>query len=172
VASSGTPHNGLRLQPADFLDRLGYLPALRELHGGIVIPQAVARELGSRPGMPASIAPNLEWVETREARTELLQRVHEGPPSVDSGEAEAIALALGERATVVVDDLPGRVRARRLGVNLTGTIGEVLALHRVGLTSLYSRRTIEEDLHVLRLAGMHISEDLLLRVLGEIRHND
>ncbi len=97
--------------PLIFLDHLDYLPALRELHGEVIIPRAVSRELGSRPGMPASNVPDLEWVETRETRENLLRRVREGPPSIDLGEAEAIALALGERTTVVVDDLRGRPQA-------------------------------------------------------------
>lgn len=95
--------------PLILLDRLGYLPALRELHEKIVIPRAVSRELGSRPGMPASNVPDLESVEIREAQETFLRRVREGPPSTDPGEAEAIALALGERAMVIVDDLRPQV---------------------------------------------------------------
>lgn len=157
--------------PLILLDRLGYLPALRELHGELVIPRAVSRELGSRPGMPASTVPGLKWVKIREAREDVLQRVREGPPSIDSGEAEAIALALGERAIVAVDDLRGRERARRLGVDLTGTIGELLTIHRLGITGAYSRRSPEEDLQVLREAGMHLTDNLRSHLLRELRAN-
>jgi predicted nucleic acid-binding protein len=111
-----------------FLDRLGYIPALRQLHGEIVIPGAVAHELARRPGMPAAPVPELDWIEIRDAPDALLARVLAVPPSLDAGETEAIALALGNGATVVLDDMRGRERARRLGVALTGTIGELLAL--------------------------------------------
>ncbi len=157
--------------PLILLDQLGYLSALRELHGKLVIPQAVSRELGSRPGMPASNAADLGWVEIREAQKNLLRRVQEGPPSIDSGETEAIALALGEGATVVVDDLRGRERARRLGVNHTGTIGELLALRRLGITAAYSRRSPEDDLQLLSQAGMRLTEKLRSRVLRELANN-
>jgi predicted nucleic acid-binding protein len=157
--------------PLILLDQLGYLPALRELHGEIVIPLAVSRELGSRPGKPASNVPDLEWVEIREAQETLLRRVREGPPSIDPGEAEAIALALGEQATVVVDDAQGRERARRLGVHLTGTVGELLALRRLGITAAYSRRGPKEDLHALRNAGMRLSDELANRVLRALEND-
>lgn len=157
--------------PLILLDHLDYLPALRELHGEVVIPRAVSRELGSRPGMPASNVPDLEWVETREARENLLRRVREGPPSIDLGEAEAIALALDERTTVVVDDLRGRERARRLGVSLTGTLGVLMALRRLGIADAYSQRGPEEDLHALHEAGMRLTDELRSLVLRELRNN-
>jgi predicted nucleic acid-binding protein len=157
--------------PLILLDQLDYIPALRELHGAIVIPRAVSRALGSRPGMPASNVPDLEWVETREVRENILRRVREGPPALDAGEAEAIALALAERTTVVVDDLRGRERARRLGVRLTGTLGVLMALHRLDIAEAYSQRGPEEDLHVLHEAGMRLTDELLSLVLWELRNN-
>jgi predicted nucleic acid-binding protein len=158
--------------PSILLDRLGYLPALRELHVTIVIPLAVSRELGSRPGMPASAVPDLEWVKTREARDSLLQRVREGPPSIDSGEAEAIALVLRERATVALDDLRGRERARRLGVDLTGTIGQLLAIRRLGIPSAFPIRSPEEDLQILHEAGMHFTGNLRIHLLQQLRKHE
>lgn len=94
--------------PLILLDRLGYLPALHELHQEILIPEAVSHELARRPDRPGSSAPELDWVEVREVPEDTLRSVREGPPSVDPGEAEAIALALAEQATVVVDDQRGR----------------------------------------------------------------
>jgi predicted nucleic acid-binding protein len=151
--------------PLILLDSLGYLPALRELHPAILIPEAVARELEVRPGRPGSGARGMEWVELREAPEDALRRVGEGPPSLDPGEAAAIAVALAEGATVVVDDFRGRERARRLGVPLTGTLGEILALHRRGL----ALREPAADLEALRQAGMYLPEDLRRRVLEELR---
>lgn len=115
--------------------------------------------------MPGSGAPGLGWIEVREAPEDALQRVTGGPPSLDPGEAEAIALALNTRATAVVDDLRGRVRARKLGVALTGTLGEVIALHRLGR----GHRELEADIELLREAGMHLSNDLKRRVLEQFR---
>lgn len=155
--------------PLILLDRLGYLPALRELRGRIIIPTTVSHELSSRPGMPASNVPDFGWVLVRQAPEHVFRRVLAGPPSIDSGEAESIAVALDEEATVVLDDFHGRERARRLGVRLTGTAGELLALHRRGLTDMYSARSLEEDLRTLRDAGMHLSETVLVRILRELQ---
>jgi predicted nucleic acid-binding protein len=154
--------------PLIILDQLGYLPALRDLHGKIIIPHAVARELAHSPGMPAAHVPDLDWVEIREVPNDLLRRVLEGPPSLDAGEAAAIGLALDESTTVVLDDLRGRERARRLGVPITGTIGEILALHRLSLTTRYADRSPHEELDALRDAGMHFSDELRDHVLREL----
>lgn len=76
---------------------------------------------------------------------------------------------MAERGTLVIDDLKGRERARRLGVNVTGTIGELLALRTLGYTAAYSPRSPEEDLQLLLEAGMRLSDELRARVLRELR---
>jgi predicted nucleic acid-binding protein len=122
--------------------------------------------------MPGSAIPDLTWVEVRKATTHHLQRVVDGPPTIDSGEAEAIALALGERTSVVIDDLKGRERARRLGVNVTGILGELMALHTFGFAAMYSHRSPEEDIDLLGQAGMRLTDELRIRVLRELRRNE
>ena len=157
--------------PLILLDRLGYLPALRHLRGHILIPEAVSWELSRRPDMPGSGIPNLEWVEVREVEKHLLQRVVDGPPTIDSVEAETIALGLAERANVVIDDLKGRERARRLGVSVTGMLGELVALHSFGIAAAHSCRSPEEDLDLLSQAGMRLTAKLRSRVLWELKSN-
>lgn len=158
--------------PLILLDRLGYLPAIRDLRGSILIPEAVARELQRQPGTPASDAPDSAWVEVRSVQEHLLRRVMEGPPTIDAGEAEAIALALAEQATVVIDDLKGRERARRVGASVTGTIGELLSLRSLGFTAGYSQRSAVEDLRVLHDAGMRLTDELRQHVLRELESNE
>lgn len=120
-------------EPLIYLDALGYLHALRELHR-VIIPEAVARELEKHPDALAGSAPALEWIERRTPAVEAVSQVVSQPPSLDAGERETIALALeiGGEATVVVDYRSGRRRARTLEVTLTGTLGVLQALHRVG----------------------------------------
>ncbi len=156
--------------PLILLDRLGYLPALRELRGSIVIPEAVAQELVRQPGKPASNVPDFDWVITRRAPVDALGLVLGGPPAIDSGEAEAIALALVGRVTLVIDESKGRERARRLDISLSGTIGELLLLRGLGLTGAYSRRSPEEDIDMLVDAGMRLSDELRARVLHDLRN--
>lgn len=56
------------------------------------------------------------------------------------GGKEAIALSLDLSALIVLDDKRARNYARRVGLWLTGTLGLVLRLHRLGLAS----RSLEE----------------------------
>lgn len=72
------------------------------------------------------------------------------------GEKEAIALALDLSALIVLDDKRARNYARRLGLRLTGTLGVLLRLHRLGLAP----RNLEEDLQLLEAADMRITPEL------------
>ena len=62
---------------------------------------------------------------------------------------------------VVLDDRKARLRARRAGLEITGTLGVLLRVHRLELVS----RGLEEDLRLLEEAGMRISPELQRAVL-------
>lgn len=52
---------------------------------------------------------------------------------LDSGEAEAIALACELKpAVVLLDETDGRLEARRLGLNIIGTVGILAAARQSG----------------------------------------
>lgn len=125
-----------------------------------MIPNAVAEELAHRPGAPGSKVPALGFVESLNPEPEDVRRVASGPPPIDAGEREVLALALGREATAVMDDRSGRSRGRRLGVPLTGTLGVLLALQHASR----ARRTLAEDLDALEEAGMYLTPDLKRRV--------
>jgi predicted nucleic acid-binding protein len=59
-------------------------------------------------------------------------------------------------------------RARRVGLEITGTLGVLLRLHRIGLSS----RSIEVDLRLLEEAGMRISSDLRRIVIEAGRQDE
>ncbi len=138
---------------------LGYAGLLPELHR-ILVPPAVVEELVALPGEPGSGLPEEEWVERRAPRSETLRRV-EGELTQGRGEKEAIALSLDLSAPVVLDDKRARAYARRVGLRLTGTLGVLLRLHRLGLAS----RVLEEDLRLLEEADMRITPELRRMVL-------
>ena len=117
-----------------------------------------------RPGGPGGGAPALEWIERRSPAAGDVRLVAAGPPAVDLGEREAIALALAAGATVVLDDRRGRRRARSLGVPITGTLGVLLALHRAG----HANRRFAEDLDALDATGMYLTPDLKRRVMERL----
>jgi predicted nucleic acid-binding protein len=59
-------------------------------------------------------------------------------------------------------------RARRVGLEVTGTLGVLLRLHRLGLAS----RDIEEDLRLLEEADMRISSELRRAVVEAGRQGE
>ena len=112
VVSNTTPIIALGL-----VERLDILSALYE---EVVVPEAVQGEL--RAG-PESKRLSLEAAPVRVMP--IRDSSHASLISdLDRGEAEAIALALEERARLlIIDERLGRAHARRLGIPLTGTLG-------------------------------------------------
>ena len=142
------------------LDLLGYIPLLQRLYK-VVVPEAVCEELSARPGSPGSGVVALDWVVHRAPGAESVRQVRREPPTVGRGEREVIALGLELSCPVVLDDRKARQRARRLGLEITGTLGVLLRLHDFGFTS----RAIEEDMQLLEEAGMRISPELRKAVI-------
>jgi predicted nucleic acid-binding protein len=128
-----------------------------------MVPDAVVRELTLRPGAPGSEAPRLEFVERLSPDPANVDLVAAGTPSIEAGEREVIALALGTGATAVMDDR--RSRGRRLGIPLTGTLGVLAALHYAG----QAHQSFEQDLDTLDQAGMYLTDDLRRRVVDRFR---
>lgn len=116
--------------PLIALARVGKLDLLRRLYGRVAVPKSVASELAigsSRPGVGAlEAALCAGWLSCREvsdsAPLKELRRLL-GP-----GEAEAVALALEQRARfLLIDDARGRRLARDRGVSVVGVAGVLLA---------------------------------------------
>lgn len=149
-----------------FLDLLGYIPLLQQLYQ-VVVPEAVSDELSARPDSPGSGVVSLDWIVHRAPGAESVRRVRREPPTVGRGEREVIALGLELTCPVVLDDRKARLRARRVGLEITGTLGVLLRLHRLELAS----RDIEEDLRLLEEADMRISP-WLRRAVGEAGRQD
>lgn len=150
--------------PLIYLDALGYLPALGAVYR-VLIPDAVAEELERRPGAFGSGVPSLGFVERRAPAAEDVSRVASGPPSIDTGEREALALGIGEEATVAMDDRRGVRRATRMGIPVTGTLAILVRLHHLG----HARRGFAEDLDALEDAGMYLTTDLRRRAMARLR---
>ncbi len=150
-----------------FLDLLGYVPLFRQLYR-VVVPEAVSQELSVRPGSPGSGVVSLDWVEHRTPDPESVRRVGREPPTVGKGEKEVIALGLELSCPVVLDDRKARLRARRAGLEVTGTLGVLLRLHHFGLTSL----SVDEDLGLLEEAGMRLSPNLRRMIIEAGKQDD
>ena len=79
----------------------------------------------------------------------------EFPSQLGPGEREAILLASQIHPEALVDDLPARRTAARLGLRLSGAVGTLIAAKRLGLLE-----ELRPDLDALRAASFHISAEL------------
>lgn len=110
--------------PLNYLVLIGHVDVLHRLYGRVVVPAGVASELRDSRSPEAvrtwARAPP-DWLEVRSAHVP----ADAGLDAVDSGEAEAIVLAEGNRPDVllIIDDRDGRREAARRGIATTGTLG-------------------------------------------------
>ena len=145
--------------PITALLTVGEVELLPRLFTQVVIPEAVRHELlRTHPRLPA-------WLRVALLRDR--RRAEAYAREVDSGEAEAIALACEMGADrLLIDERRGRRLAAREGVAVIGLVGVVLLARRGGL--IPSARA-----SLLRLegeAGVYLSAEVretALRSVGE-----
>ena len=139
------------------IGRQHLLPAL---YGRVIIPPAVAAELGpvSAPGSVRMWLARLpDWLEIR-------QPAHSLPPKVDldNGEREAIALAEELAADVLlIDEWDARLEAERRCLRVAGTLRVLADGARRGLADL------AESFERLRRTNFRVNPELLDSLLEE-----
>lgn len=139
--------------PLISLERINRLDLLERLFETVVVPSAVAREIGPFTAGKARVA-------ERRLRRPIEPRIVLA--NLGAGESEALSLSLEFGKTrVLVDDLPARILADALGIPISGTIGILLAAKRHGFIA-----TIKPDLDALRSTGSRISPELYERSLA------
>jgi len=152
--------------PLIFLAELGYLDLLNRDADAVCIPRAVLDEVRVKPDRAAQAVDQAiqSWLSVREIgnreAVEILQA------DLDLGEAEVIVLAREIGADrVVMDDLDARRMARRLGLELVGTIGLLLSARLQGEIS-----SMRSEIERLEALGFRVAPDLVeavLRAAGE-----
>ena len=117
--------------PIRALHFLAQIKLLEQLFGTVVVPPIVADELARpRPpfsGVDVSAFPNFEIRTPHDQQ--LVQKYVE---AIDTGEAQAIVLAIELKATLLIDDeVAGRTAAAAAGVPYMGVLGVLsLAKHQ------------------------------------------
>ncbi|MFM9903719.1 MAG: DUF3368 domain-containing protein [Pyrinomonadaceae bacterium] len=95
------------------LSKIDAISLLKTVFDSITTTPQVADEVGFE--LPS-------WIQV--SAPKMTTSLHDIPSSVDIGEASAIALALElPNSTLIIDDLSARNYAKRLGLDVTGTIG-------------------------------------------------
>jgi len=120
--------------PVNYLVLIGEIELLPALYGQILLPPAVHLEL-QQSGTPA---PVVAWARSLPAWAQVKAPQQIGfTARLDPGEREAIALALEEKATLVLmDEQRGRAFARQQGLIVTGTLGVLEDAASRGLVDL------------------------------------
>ena len=144
------------------LARICRLDILKKLFGKIIVPEAVWREIAveGKPGHEKIVRADFIHVE-KVGNRRLVTLLEE---FVDSGEAEAIVLALERNADLLlVDDHYARDLAKKLGLQVMGTLG-VIALAKYRGLIPKSKPIIDK----LVESGFWISRKLLEEFLREL----
>lgn len=125
------------------LERIGQLELLPALFEPIMAPPRVQEEVGS----------SIAWLTVQDPQNTALVKVLS--ELIDDGEAEAIALALERKTTLVLDDRKARHVARRLGISIIGTVGILVRAKKQGILP-----AIRPHLEALKSAGFRVSPEL------------
>jgi predicted nucleic acid-binding protein len=128
---------------------------LPEVFADLVAPPVVAHEVSPSVGrLP-------HWV-----RVQAPSAIHEMARPLDIGEREAISVAIEIAAdTVLLDDLPARKVATRLGLHVVGSAGVLILAKENGLIP-----AVAAHLNSMRANDLYVSDDLyenVFRTAGE-----
>ncbi len=153
--------------PLIFLSKLNYLNQLVESSDSFYIPQSVADEIGAKPDPASQTVQDLINSGNLQVRasnfTTLVSRLNQ---RLGKGESEAIALGIELTADyILLDDSTARREARKLGLNIKGTLAIISKLRKDGKINIRSlddlyQQIIEVDFRVKRsLFNQVFSED-------------
>lgn len=156
--------------PLIALAKLNILYLLHELYIEVEIPPAVYYEAVTQAqehGYDDARALRL-YLEDRgwHLRDSVIVPHHIEVLHLDRGEKQCLALASDLSALLLIDEEAGRVEARRLGVQVRGTLGILIESHRLGILStdqvVFYLQQIESR------PDIWISPTLCKRVLREV----
>jgi len=146
--------------PIIALSLIGKLDLMRNLYGTVFAPPAVYDEVlaGGIGRVGVVELTHASWLQRRllrdPSRADLLA-------DLDSGEAEAIALAQELQADLLIlDERLGRRYAQHLGLTITGTLGILVKAKQRGLIS-----EVRPYIEQLRHGGIRIGDVLFARAL-------
>ncbi|MEQ9288136.1 MAG: DUF3368 domain-containing protein [Cyclobacteriaceae bacterium] len=138
------------------LGKINQLGLLQKLYGRILTTNEIAEEFGEQ--LP-------EWVDVLSLKDKSKQQLLE--LYVDRGESSAMALAIElEADLIILDDHKARVVARKLDLNVTGTLGVLISAKKQGFF-----KSIKPFLRDLKKTNFRITEDLekeALKQAGEL----
>ena len=151
--------------PISNLLQIGEIDLLRQVFGKIVIPTEVFVEI-CRIESHKEFLIKQDWIKTATlSNTNLKNSLLN---NLDSGEAEAIALAVELKADyLLIDEIKGRQIAENYGIKVTGILGVLIKAKKDGLiTELkpYLQRLVND-------AGFWLNPKLIKKILEMVNEN-
>jgi predicted nucleic acid-binding protein len=139
--------------PLNVLIRISLVEVLPALYARVMIPEAVASEMGD-PAAPRAVREFINappaWLDIQEPRTLL------SISGLDRGEQAAISLACQNQSELLlIDEKRGRRAARELNLRIIGTIGILEAAATRNLISL------PEALQRIRQTDFFVSDEII-----------
>ena len=149
--------------PIIHLAKIGQLDLLKVFFGTITVPQMVWKECtfpgASRPEIESILS--ADWIKVVKINDRIVTLLRH---DIDHGEAEAIALALERKASLILlDDSDAREKARLYHLPITGTVGLLLRAHHEGLLISFT-----ETLNELESSGFRLNAKLKEKLLKEV----
>jgi predicted nucleic acid-binding protein len=149
--------------PLILLSKIHRLDTLIRLYSELMIPKAVADEIGTKPSKENDQVQTLLKKGKLQLRQVSVKILAELPIDLGRGEREAIALAIDSGADLVIlDDQQGKLVSRDRGLSVTGTVGALIEAKERGFIP-----SLRPEMDRLIEAGMWINEVFYHRVLKE-----
>ena len=161
--------------PLIWLAKIGRITLLKKLFGEVIIPEEVYKEAverGLQEGFSDALAikecVDQGWIKIsklNESEIKLCKKMMEHAFEIHLGEVQAIILARGINALLLVDESSGRAFAETLGLKVKGTLYVIMKTLR---EELLDKAEAKEIVLVLVSKGFRIEPELLARILREI----
>ena len=149
--------------PLILLAKIHRLDTLIRLYRQLMIPKAVADEIGNKPGEENDQVQALLKKGTLQLKQVSEKILAELPIDLGRGEREAIALVIDSGADLVIlDDRQRRIVSRDRGLSVTGTVGVLIEAKERGFIP-----SLRPEMDRLIEAGMWINEVFYHRILKE-----
>lgn len=146
--------------PIISLIKIKHLGLLKKIFGNVIIPYAVYSELTSNIAFIDEIAEirNASFLEVLSVKNEEAVRLFRKGTGLDVGESEAIVLAEELNAELILmDERKGRIIAKQMGLQITGTLGILIESYHM---KLISPGEVQELMDLLIESGVRISKSL------------
>jgi hypothetical protein len=149
--------------PIIHLAKIGKLDLLSMYYGQLLVPQAVWQECTTASTGRDEIEHIrcASWINTVKIHDRIVTLLRH---DIDQGEAEAIALAIERKASLLLlDDAEAREKARLYYLPVTGTVGVLLRAHKEGLIPSF-----RDVLRYLSLSGFWLNPKLAEKLIAEV----